>query len=371
MKMTDFSALFEQYPQLNEPHVSRRALLADANSQMIRKIDSAGVVTTLAGSTTSGRADGAGTAAFFYSPRGVAVDGRGNVYVADSANHMIRKIDSAGVVTTLAGSTTSGCADGIGTAASFNFPYGVAVDASGNVYVADTNNHMIRKITSLGVVTTLAGAWSSNNAGHADGTGAAASFNGPNGVAVDGRGNVYVGDTLNHMIRKIDSAGVVTTLAGSTTSGRADGAGPAASFQYPRGVAVDDRGNVYVADYYNQMIRKITSAGVVTTLAGAGPIHLGHADGAGTVASFNFPFGVAVDASGNVYVADSLNHMIRKINSAGVVTTLVGAWSSNNAGRADGTGTAASFTSPEGVAVDASGNVYVADSGNHMIRKIA
>jgi sugar lactone lactonase YvrE len=184
----------------------------------------------------------------------VAVDSSGNVYVADYGNNMIRKITSAGVVTTLAGSsTTSGSADGTGTAASFNNPMGVAVDSSGNVYVADGNN-MIRKITSAGVVTTLAGTIAG---GSANGTGTAASFNNPTGVAVDSSGNVYVADCSNFMIREITSAGVVTTLAGSTTYGSANGTGTAARFYNPNGVAVDSSGNVYVADYDNNMIRKI------------------------------------------------------------------------------------------------------------------
>jgi len=319
-------------------------------------------VTTLAGSGASGSANGIGTAASFNRPYSVAVDGSGNVYVADYWNHLIRKITSAGVVTTLAGTGSSGSANGTGTAASFNNPQGVSVDGSGNVYVADYGNHLIRKITSAGVVTTLAGSGSS---GSANGTGTAASFDYPVGVAVDGSGNVYVADTDNHLIRKITSAGVVTTLAGSGSSGSANGTGTAASFNIPRCVAVDGSGNVYVADYANHLIRKITSAGVVTTLAGSGS--QGSTNGTGTAASFVFPVGVAVDGSGNVYVADTNNHLIRKITSAGVVTTLAG---SGSQGSANGTGTAASFSQPCGVAVDGSGNVYVTDRDNHLIRKI-
>jgi len=217
------------------------------------------VVTTLAGSGSQGSANGTGTAASFAWPAGAAVDGSGNVYVADTFNHLIRKITSAGVVTTLAGTGSSGSANGTGTAASFNNPWGVAVDGSGNVYVADQSNHLIRKITAAGVVTTLAG---TGSAGSANGTGTAASFNYHWGVAVDGSGNVYVGDSNNHLIRKITSAGVVTTLAGSGSSGSADGTGTAASFRYPTGVAVDGSGNVYVGDLGNHLIRKIT-----TTLA--------------------------------------------------------------------------------------------------------
>jgi hypothetical protein len=326
-------------------------------------------VTTFAGSGSRGSTDGTGTAASFNYPRAVAVDGSGNVYVADNKGHLIRKITSAGVVTTFAGSGNSlieynrGSTDGTGAAASFNFPSGVAVDGSGNVYVADSYNDKIRKITPAAVVTTFAG---SGSEGSADGTGTAATFTGPSDVAVDGSGNVYVADAGNDLIRKITSAGVVTTLAGSGSAGSADGTGTAASFDGPSGVAVDGSGNVYVADAGNNLIRKITSAGVVTTLAGR--TSRGSTDGTGTAASFWSPRGVAVDGSGNVYVGDYTNSLIRKITSAGVVTTLAG--SVLTVGSADGTGKAALFNYPSGVALDGSGNLYVADSYNHEIRKV-
>ena len=330
-----------------------RAVFTNASGS----VNSNGAVLTVTAAATPG----------FNRPNGVAIDSAGNVYVADTANHTIRKITPAGVVSTLAGLAGSfGSADGTGSAARFNFPDGVAVDAAGNVYVADSSNNTIRKITPAGVVSTLAGL--AGIGGSADGTGSAARFSQPVGVAVDAAGNVYVTDFSNNTIRKITPAGVVSTLAGSASSrGSADGTGSAARFFQPAGVAVDAAGNVYVADTFNHTIRKITPAGVVSTLAGlAGSF--GSADGTGSAARFNQPTGVAVDAAGNVYVADRSNHTIRKITSAGVVSTLAGL--ALDPGSTDGIGSAARFNRPEGVAVDAAGNVYVADTFNNTIRKI-
>ncbi|MCL2760314.1 MAG: IPT/TIG domain-containing protein [Desulfuromonadales bacterium] len=314
-------------------------------------------VTTLAGSGaagTNGFADGTGAAAQFNYPIGVAVDTAGNVYVADSINARIRKITSTGVVSTIAG--------GAGAVVQLWEPTGVAVDATGNVYVADMGGCRIDKITPTGVVNTLAG---SGTLGFADGAGATAMFLYPYSIAVDADGNVYVADMNNNRIRKITSAGVVSTIAGSGDLGFVNGTGTAAQFWNPTGVAVDAAGNVYVADKGNNCIRKITPAGVVSTFAGSGT--MGFADGAGTAAQFNQPVGVAVDATGDVYVADTVNNCIRKITPAGVVSTLAG---SGTPGFADGPLTVAQFSNPSGVAVDAAGNVYVADQINNCIRKI-
>jgi hypothetical protein len=306
--------------------------------------------TTLAGGGGSGSADGTGSGAQFNGPGCVAADGSGNVYVGDIINNTIRKITAAGVVTTLAGMAgESGSDDGTGSGALFNGPYGVAVDSSGNIYVADQGNSTIRKITAAGVVTTLAGL--AGTPGNDNGTGSAARFSGPVGVAVDSAGNVYVADQGNNSIRKITPAGVVTTLA--------SGIDPAA-------VAVDGAGNVYVPDPGNSTILKVTSIGAVSTLAGSAG-NQGSADGTGSAARFNVPTGVAVDGSGNVYVADANNSTIRKITPAGLVTTLAGLALAT--GNDDGTGSGARFYDPVGVAVDGSGNVYVADFSNNNIRK--
>jgi len=327
------------------------------------------VLALLAGAPLSGQGsiDGAGLAAEFFSPTGVAVDSSGNTYVADTGNSTIRKITVAGVVTTLAGTAgITGSADGTGAAAQFNSPSGVAVDASGNVYVADSGNSTIRMITSAGVVTTLAG--SAAATGSTDGTGAAALFNGPANVAVDSTHNVYVADTNNDTIRKITSAGVVTTLAGTAgVTGSLDGTGTAALFSGPTDLALDVAGNLYVADTNNNTVRKITALGVVSTLAGtAGTV--GSADGTGAAAQFNDPSGVVVDATGNVYVTDTGNGTVREITAAGVVSTLAG--TAGTTGSADGTG-AAVFNGPTGIALDSSDNAYVADTGNNTIREIS
>jgi sugar lactone lactonase YvrE len=304
-------------------------------------------VTTIAGST-GGFADGIGTAAKFNSPDGIAVATDGTIFVADTGNNCIRKITATGVVTTLAGST-QGFADGTGTAAKFYAPRGLTVDTAGNVYVADTQNNRIRKITPAGVVTTFAG---SGTQGFAEGTGTAAKFNWPQGLSVDASGNIFVADTGNIRIRKITPAGVVTTFAGST-AGTADGIGTAAQFDSPQGLAIDGTGTIFVADSYNNRIRKITAIGMVTTLAG-------------TVGQFYYPHSLAVDASGNLFVADTDNYRIRKITATGEITTFAG----STGGFADGIGTAAKFNEPAGIAVDTDGTIFVADRSNNRIRKI-
>ncbi|UTJ06117.1 Ig-like domain-containing protein [Arcobacter roscoffensis] len=321
------------------------------------------IVSTFAGSGSNGSSDGSAITASFSFPYGVAVDSNGNVYVSDSSNHKIRKITSDGNVTTLAGSGNAAFADGLGEAASFNYPNQLAVDSSGNVYVSDNFNHKIRKISPDGNVTTLAG---SGYGFFRDGVGANASFQNPDGIAVDSSGNVYVADYSNNRIRKISPDGTVTTLAGNGYATFADGLGTNASFKSPSGVAVDSSGNVYVADTLNHRIRKIDTNGNVTTLAGSGDAAF--ADGVGATASFNKPSGVAVDSSGNVYVADFGNDKIRKITSDGNVTTLAG---SGLGGSTDGNATVASFKNPYSVAVDSSGNTYVADILNNRIRKIS
>ena len=357
-----------RYPSGVATDSAGNVYVADTSNNAIRKITSAGVVSTLAGKAGPwGSADGAGAEARFASPKSVATDELGNVYVADQYNFTVRKITPAGEVSTLAGTARSaGSADGTGAEARFFDPRGVATDIAGNVYVADAYNSTIRKITPAGAVSTLAG--TAESRGSADGVGADARFSSPIGIATDIVGNVYVADAVNCTIRKISPAGAVSTLAGAAgNGGSSDGIGAGARFDHPASVATDSAGNVYVADTQNKTIRKITAEGVVGTLAGQARLS-GSTNGTGAQARFADPEGVATDRLGNVYVADTWNHLIRRINPAGVVSTLAG--SMPMSGSADGIGAEAGFLKPMGAATDSFGNVYVADYGNSTIRKI-
>ncbi len=455
------------YPTNVATDASGNVYVSDYRNHTIRKITPDGQVRTFAGAPERfGRIDGRGRGARFYYPAGLEVDKMGNVYVADSGNCIIRKITPAGVVSTIAGSAGEcGSADGKGSAARFNFPYGVAVDGAGSVYVADTFNSTIRKIAPDGNVTTVAGASGEN--GKSDGTGKAARFFYPYDVTVSSAGNVYVADTYNSAVRKItpdhrvttlpdpqqrlkfsypqgltvddaeniyvaafdrqdiikfgvhgratifagahfavgsrngrrhharfyypsdvasDSAGnlyvadfdncvirkigpggMVTTFAGLVSPGSDNGGVEAARFDAPYDVAVNRRGTVFVADFLNAVIRKVTPNGVVSTLAGMADT-AGSSDGAGSAARFVAPSGVAVSSSGILYVADKYSNTIRKVTAGGVVTTFAGSAGEN--GSVDGTGAAARFNLPNGVAVDNAGSVYVADTYNQTIRKI-
>jgi sugar lactone lactonase YvrE/uncharacterized Zn-binding protein involved in type VI secretion len=326
-------------------------------------------VTTLAGLPgDAGYANGTGRAALFNSPGAVRTDLSGNIYVADNVNNAIRMVTPAGVVSTIAGASgTAGSQDGpASTTAEFNDPSGVAIDTLGNIYVADGGNDTVRKISN-GNVTTLAG--SEGSAGTVDGTGNAARFQQPENIAVDLSGNLYIPDGDGDTIRKISPAGAVTTLAGlAGSTGSADGTGSAARFNSPEGIAVDASGNVYVADSGNNTIRKVTPSGVVTTLAGSPVGASGSKDGVGTAALFNTPTGVAVDSAGNLYVADSGSDTIREVSPGGSVITIAG--SAGITGNTDGLCPNARFYTPADVAVDSSGIVYVADNVNNSIRRI-
>ncbi len=270
------------------------------DSHRIRKITPKREVSTLAGST-EGFLDDLGINAQFNESKGLAIDSENNIYMADRFNHKIRKITPDGMVTTFAGST-EGFSEGIGISSQFSFPNGIAVDSEDNIYVADVGNHRIRKITPFGVVSTLAGSTS----GFANGLGTNAQFFSPQGVAVDSKNNIYVTDTFNSKIRKITPLGMVSTLAVN----KKGGVEPFVQFSRPRGIAIDSKNNIYVSEIDTHRILKITPFGMVSTLAGG---VRGFVDGTASVAKFYYPLGLAVDSEDNVYIADVNNYKIRKI----------------------------------------------------------
>jgi outer membrane protein assembly factor BamB len=318
-------------------------------------------ISTLAGlAGHSGTNDGLGSAARFAAPTGVAMDAQGNIYVADHDSHTIRKIDPAGAVTTLAGAPrTPGSDNGPRNVARFAYPSGVAVDSAGMVYVTDTGNHTIRKVTPAGDVTTLAGTAGAD--GSSDGTQGDASFRSPTGICIDGAGYLYVSDTDNSTIRKISPSGVVTTLAGwAQNPGDTDALGTSAQFNAPNGIAVDTAGTVYVADTANGKVRKVGPAKLVSTLTVL-------VDGNRVNASFRNAWGVAVDAAGTVYVSDSLDHTIQTVTAAGIWSTAAGI--EGKPGSSDGTANTALFSSPRGMTVGTDGTLVVASTGNRTVRK--
>jgi sugar lactone lactonase YvrE len=377
---------------------------------LIRKITPGGLVSTIAGSGVNAEKDGIGSQASFSDPGGMVVDAAGNIYVGDEGR-TIRKVTQAGVVTTIMGAGVA--INGDATNATFNQPADVVTDAAGNVFVADAGNNLIREINTAGTVSTFAG---TGNKGNVDGALNAASFSSPVGIAVDASGNFFIADSANNVIRKISPGGLVSSISlfvnanGASgplnypTGVAVDGSGniyynnsawnslcqigpsvistfsvgnnPGPSngmfFFKSFGVAVDKQGNVYVADAGNSRICKINTAGWETTIAGSAsaanfPV-VGNANGVGTSASFNHPKGIAVDGSGNVYIADTQNNLIRKITPAGLVTTIAG---TGTVGANNGNGSSATFNKPTGLSVNSAGTViYVADTGNNLIRKI-
>jgi len=406
-----------------QPHglsfdASGNLYVADYYNYAIRKIAPDGTVTTLAGAVgRAGCADGSGGAARFGKMAGLFADASGNVYAADADNHVIRKVAPDGLVTTLAGSAGEpGYADGKGATARFRAPHDVAADSKGNLYVADTGNHLVRKISAEGVVSTLAGQMEIKgnvpSGGYVDGKGLAARFSGPRGVALDKNNNVCVADTDNAVIRRIAPDGVVTTLAGKAgQTGNVGGKGSAARFNYPQSLDFAPDGSLYVADIWNRAVRKVsrdgdvetvaalsgkvssprgvaldkagnlavsdtelqtvsllTPAGALAALAGSASRH-GHADGKGAEVLFNRPTGIAVDRLKNLTVADNFSHVIRTVAADGTVRTLAG--KAGTQGFADGKGAAALFFWPAGLARDAYGDIFVADCGNHAIRKVS
>ena len=331
-------------------------------------------ITTMAGNGTRGYSGDGGpaTSAQLSSPAGIFVDASGTLYIADQVNYRIRAVTAQGNISTVAGNGTAGYAGdgGKATSAELANPFAVAVDSSGNFYIADVTNAVIRKVTSAGTITTVAG---NNTAGAGfggdGGAGTSAQLNQPSGVAVDSSGNVFIADTVNNRIRKLTSGGTITTAAGTGVAGfSGDGlAGTKAMLNAPRGIAVDAFNNLYIADSGNQRIRKLASNGIITTVAGTGVAGFSGDGGFATSAQINRPFDVKVDSAGNLYIADYLNSRIRRVAANGGITTIAGNGRFAYTGDG-GPATSATLNFPSGVAVDTSGNVYVADNQNSVIR---
>ena len=332
------------------------------------------IIETVAGTGTAtfGGDGGAAVAAQVSSPYGVALDGAGNLYIADTGNHRIRKVNSAGVISTVAGNGTRGYGGdgGPATAAQLQLPAGVAADGAGNLYIADFHNHRIRKVNSAGVISTVAGTGAAGYGGDG-GPATAAQLKYPYGLALDGAGNLYIADYENHRIRKMNSAGNISTVAGTGAAGYGgdDGRAVNAKLNYPRDLALDGAGNLYIADGKNHRIRKMNAAGDISTVAGNGAAGYGGDGGAAVDAQLNRPYGVAADGAGNLYIADQTNQRIRKVNAAGVITTVAGTGTRGSDGDG-GPAAAAQVGRPRGLALDGSGNLYIAEWGNSRIRKV-
>ena len=348
--------------------------ISDRRNRRIRRVDTRGVITTIAGSGARGYGGDGGLAiqAKLDAPEDVAVDAAGNLYISDSHNHRIRRVDSKGVITTVAGIGDEGFSGDGGPAvqAQLSVPFGVTVDAAGNLYFADLRNQRVRRVDSRGVITTVAGTGTRGYSGDG-GPAVQAELDGPTGVAADKAGNLYVVDSRNHRIRRVDSKGVITTVAGTGARGYGGDGGPAvqAQLEWPNRVTVDAAGNLYVADSGTDRVRRVDPRGVITTVAGAGAEGYIGDGGPAVQAQLFVPFSVAVDTAGNLYVADSHNHRIRRVDARGMIATIAGTgtWGYSGDG---GPAVLAQLSVPSGAAVDASGSLYIADSYNHCIRRV-
>ncbi len=318
----------------------------------------AGVITTVAGADTQGFSGdgGAATSAQLSGPVGVVIDSSGNLYISDYNNNRIRKVDTSGNIS----STVAG---------TLNRPIGVAIDSGGNLYIADYNNHRIRKVDISGNISTVAG----TTRGFSGDGGAATSaqLNSPQSVEIDSSGNLYIADSSNHRIRKVDINGNISTVAGTSTSGFSGDGGAATSAQlnFPQGVEIDSSGNLYIADYNNHRIRKVDISGNISTVAGTTRGFSGDG-GAATSAQLNRPTGVEIDGSGNLYISDNTNNRIRKVDISGNISTVAGTGTGGFSGDG-GAATSAQLNRPTDVEIDGSGNLYIADTNNHRIRKVA
>lgn len=342
------------------------------------------IIYTVAGNGTSGYSGNGGLAlsAQLNGPMGVTVDGNGNLYIADNGNNVIRKVTPTGVITTVAGNGTAGYSGngGAATSAELSGPVDVAVDASNNLYIADRGNNVIRKVTaSTGIISTYAGyqyVYSGTWYFGGDGGAATSAFlASPYGVALDGSGNLYIADSQNFRVRKVNTSGTISTYAGGGTSGIGDGgAATSAELSQPVGVDVDGSGNLFISDvgytlYGGQRVRKVNTSGTISTYAGNGTGGFTGNGGAATSAEVNDPYGVATDGSGNLFIADEQNFEVRKVSS-GNINAYAGNHTQGNTGDG-GLATSAEIDVAYGIATDGSGNVYIPDYTHNIIRKVS
>ena len=332
------------------------------------------IINTVAGNGTQGYSGNAGPAtnAMMNGPYGVAMDATGNLYIADFDNNVVRKVTTNGIITTVAGDGTQGFSGngGAATNASLNNPYGVAVDAIGNLYIADPGNDVIRMVATNGIISTVAGNGITGYTGDG-GQATNARLNFPFGVAVDAIGNLFIADSDNDVVRKVTTAGIISTVAGVGSYGYSGNGGPATSAKLsePLGVAVDALGNLFIADYNNDVIRKVNTNGIISTVAGNGTAGYTGDGGPATNVELDFHFGVAVDPTGNLFISDSGNDVVRKVATNGIITTLAGDGIAGYSGDG-GASTNAKLNYPLGVAVDANGNLVISDSHNEVIREV-
>lgn len=333
------------------------------------------IIKTYAGDGLGGFSGDGGpaTVAKLTTPSGVALDKTGNLYIADQNGNRIRKVSTLGIISTVAGNGGIGGFTGdsvAATATSLFYPEGVAVDKYGNVYIADEFNDRVRKVDTNGYIFTIAGDGFVGFTGDG-GPATNAQLWHPQDVAVDSMANIYIVDQDNSAIRKVSLTGIITTLAGNGTAGYLGDGGPStnALLNFPAGIAVDPAGRVFIADLYNNRVRKIDLDGMITTIAGIGTAGFAGDGGAATAAELFYPSALAVDTAGNVFVSDATNNRIRKISATGIITTVVGNGTGGTAGDG-GPATAAEISNPQGVAVNQAGNIFIADYSNSKVRKV-